>query len=167
MNFLERLVAEWYGYKGFFVRMNIKFGRRTKGGWEGEMDVIAYEPGSHKLVHVETSTDADALSKRRQKFRRKFSTAKKRYLEIFPYKGDFEQIAIIGLSRRPPALDIPDVKVKSIPQFLNETASELEKHSPISSAISETYPLLRAIQYAVAFVADRNKPNRRTSTTVR
>ncbi len=44
MNFLEQLVAEWYAYKGYFVRTNIKFGKRIRGGYEGEMDVVAFDP---------------------------------------------------------------------------------------------------------------------------
>ena len=34
-NFLEELVAEWYEYKGYFVRRNVRVGPRAKGGYEG------------------------------------------------------------------------------------------------------------------------------------
>jgi len=149
MNFLERLAAEWYAYNGFFVRTNIKFARGRRGGYGGEMDVIAYEPSSHKLVHVETSTDSNTLSRRKEEFSRKFSTARREYLTLFPYKGDFEQIAVIGLSRRPPKLNISGVKVKSIPQFISEVSAKLRTAAPWKEAVSETYPILRAIQFAV------------------
>jgi hypothetical protein len=33
-NYLEQLVAEWYEYKGYFVRRNILVGRLPKGGFE-------------------------------------------------------------------------------------------------------------------------------------
>ncbi len=37
MNFLEQIISEWYAYKGYFVRMNIKFGKLSHGGWKGEI----------------------------------------------------------------------------------------------------------------------------------
>ena len=40
-NFLEQLVAEFYEYKGYFVRRNILVGKRAKGGYECELDVVA------------------------------------------------------------------------------------------------------------------------------
>ncbi len=36
-NFLEQLVAEWYEHQGYFVRRNVQVGKRTKGGYEGEL----------------------------------------------------------------------------------------------------------------------------------
>ena len=35
-NYLERLLAEWYEYKGYFVRRNVMVGKRAKGGHECE-----------------------------------------------------------------------------------------------------------------------------------
>lgn len=55
MNFLESLAAEWYAIQGYFMRTNIKANRRGNGGWNNEIDVLAYDPGSAKLVHLETS----------------------------------------------------------------------------------------------------------------
>ncbi len=45
MNFIESLIAEWLAYNGYFVRRNVKVGRRPEGGWEGELvsGVSAYE----------------------------------------------------------------------------------------------------------------------------
>ena len=42
MNFLEKLVAEWYQYRGYFVKGNVKFGPREQGGYKSEMDVVAF-----------------------------------------------------------------------------------------------------------------------------
>jgi hypothetical protein len=56
-NFLEQLVAEWYQYQDYFVRTNIRVGRRAKGGHEGELDVVGFNPALGKLVHIETSMD--------------------------------------------------------------------------------------------------------------
>ena len=70
MNFLEQLVAEWYEYRGYFVRCNVNFGKRGDGGWEGEMDVIAFQPLERSLVHIEVSTDASGWDERRRVFER-------------------------------------------------------------------------------------------------
>lgn len=55
INFLEQLVAEWYEYRGFFVRRNVNVGKRTAGGHEGELDVVAFHPVEKLLVQIETS----------------------------------------------------------------------------------------------------------------
>ena len=38
-NHLESLVAEWYEFRGYFVRRNIRVGKRSKGGYECELCV--------------------------------------------------------------------------------------------------------------------------------
>ncbi|MDB5072672.1 MAG: hypothetical protein JWM87_3783 [Candidatus Eremiobacteraeota bacterium] len=43
-NFLEQLVAEWYEYRGYFVRRNVLVGRRSQGGQDGELDIVAFNP---------------------------------------------------------------------------------------------------------------------------
>ena len=72
MNFLEQLVAEWYEYKGHYVRTNIKFGKRPRGGYEGEIDIAAFEPRERKIVHLEASMDALPWDKREKRFTKKF-----------------------------------------------------------------------------------------------
>ena len=42
MNFLEQVIAEWFSHKGYFVKTNIKFGKLPRGGFAGEMDVVAF-----------------------------------------------------------------------------------------------------------------------------
>ena len=90
MNFLEQLVAEWYAYQGFFVRTNIKFGKRPRGGYEGEMDVVAFEPKERVLVHIETSGDADSWTVRRKRFEKKFRAAEKHYRDVFAW--DYREV---------------------------------------------------------------------------
>ena len=43
-NFLEQLIAEGYEYKGYFIRQNVLVGRRSRGGYEGELDIVASHP---------------------------------------------------------------------------------------------------------------------------
>ena len=66
-NYLEQLVAEWYEYQGYFVRRNVLVGKRAKGGYAGELDVIAFSPTLNHLVHVEPSMDADSRAWREER----------------------------------------------------------------------------------------------------
>jgi hypothetical protein len=56
INFLEQLAAEWYEFRGYFVRRNIRVGLRPRGGYESELDVVAFDPDKGHLVHIEASS---------------------------------------------------------------------------------------------------------------
>ncbi len=58
MSHLEDLIAEYYDWRGYLVKRNIKVGRLQHGGWEMELDVIAYHPHTNHLIHLEPSLDA-------------------------------------------------------------------------------------------------------------
>ena len=159
MNFLEQLVAEWYAYRGFFVRTNIKFGKRPGGGYEGEIDVAAFEPRTKRLVHIETSSDADSWAERKRRFVKKFGDAKQHYEEIFDF--EFESLecqAIVGYAQKTLSqVDFgDDIHLVLIPEFIQGVTREVNRRHPMQAAIPEGYPLLRAIQFAVAYgeVAD-------------
>jgi len=170
MNFLEQLTAEWYQHKDYLVRTNIKFGRnvRGRGGHLGEIDVIAYEPKSKDFIHIEASTDGLTWLRRKEIFERKFTDARKYYMEIFPFKEmDIRprQIALVGFNLSPapsanswkssapigsPWKDIK-IEVMHIPKFFKQISAELKNKNPQNDAMPETYPLLRAIQYSAFY----------------
>ena len=63
-NFLKQLAAEWYEYRGYFVRRNVRVGQRAGGGFAGELDVVAFNPIEKRLVHIEArqlGANADEL----------------------------------------------------------------------------------------------------------
>ena len=125
MTFLEQSVAGWFSYKGFFVRTNIKFGRRPAGGYTGEIDVAAFDPKTGNLIHIETSTDADSWAERKRRFNRKFSDAERHYKDIFDFKfRDVKRLAIVGFSRKLSAqVDFGNrIEVVLVPQFMQEIA---------------------------------------------
>ncbi|HXF48462.1 MAG TPA: hypothetical protein VNL73_03420 [Verrucomicrobiae bacterium] len=172
MNFLEQLAAEWYEYKGYFVRTNIKFGPLRGGGYAGEMDVVGYKPEAQELIHIETSADSYSWARRKRNFERKFTDARKYYMEIFPFKQMSmkpRQIALVGLNLNPcPEVNswkssAPSgspwegigIEVLHIPEFLRQINSELRNKNPRNDVIPETYPLLRAIQHSAFY--DRNR----------
>src|SRR5262249_49187492 len=96
-NHLEELVAEWYQLQGYFVRRNVQVGKRLQGGYECELDVVAFHPARQKLVHVEPSLDADKWEKREQRYAKKFA-AGRRYIPMLfdglTLPSELEQIAL-------------------------------------------------------------------------
>jgi hypothetical protein len=46
VNFLEQLVAEWYEYDGYFIRRNVKVGKRAAAERVKNIET----PGSNSLV---------------------------------------------------------------------------------------------------------------------
>jgi len=152
MNFLEQLVAEWYAFQGYFVRTNIKFGKRAKGGYSGEMDVVAFHPKEKTLTHIETSMDADSWSERKKRFQRKFQDANSHFKELFDFPiTEVRRIAIVGFgkAKEKEKADFGyNIKVISIPDLITEITSDLSNRHPMKNAIPEEYPLLRSIQFA-------------------
>jgi len=153
MNFLEQLVAEWYGYRGYFVRTNIHFGKRVRGGWEGEMDVVAYKPQEKTLIHLETSGDADSWNQRRERFRKKFEAAARHYEKVFDFEFErVRKVAIVGFVRPKGSIGLGgDIELVTIPEMMIEITKEMRRLKPTNIAIPEVYPLLRAIQFAAWF----------------
>jgi len=158
LTFLEQLVAEWYAYRGYFVRTNIKFGKRSAGGYEGEIDVAAFDPKTKRLIHIEVSTDADSWLERKKRFTKKFGDAKRHYKEIFDFPFDsIENQAIVGFPRKT-LNEIEfgsNIKVVLVPEFVQEVTQFMTSLDPMKSAVPEGYPLLRAIQFAVAYGTKR------------
>lgn len=154
MNFLESLVAEWYEYSGYFVRSNPRARKRPKGGWDVELDVLAFLPSDRRLLHIETSSDANSWRERKDRFlKKKFILSQKEYESLIGSKIDtIEKIAIVGWSTTKSDLNwADDIKVMVIPQLLEEITTKLKENSPMKQAVPESFPLLRAMQMALAF----------------
>jgi hypothetical protein len=100
MNHLEQLVAEWLEYRGYFVRVSVQVGRRAKGGFEGELDVVAINFPANHLLHVECSLDALSAEKREPHFKAKFERGRRYIREVFrglPVPDEPEQILVNSL----------------------------------------------------------------------
>lgn len=154
MNFLESLAAEWYAIQGYFVRTNIKANRRGNGGWDNEIDVLAYDPATSRLVHVETSWDAYSWEQRESRYlKKKFIFSFEQYAEIIgTTPASVQKRAIIGTSRsHPKAIWGEDVEVTTVPNFIAEIAAEVKLRHPMRDVIPETYPCLRSFQFALAY----------------
>jgi hypothetical protein len=155
MNFLEQLVAEWYEYEGYFVRSNVRARKRPKGGWDAELDVLAYEPSTGTLLHVETSGDGDSWAERKARFTgKKFTLSNAEYESVLGSRvHEVRKIAIVGYARSTKA-DLnwgPDIEVVLIPDFLRRVVGKLRSLPPLQAAVPEGYPILRAIQMVLAY----------------
>lgn len=150
MNHLEQLVAEWHEYRGYFVRRNVHVGKRTGGGYECELDVVAFHPTLKHLVHIEPSMDANSWSKREERYSKKFSAGRKFIPKLFDgidVPIDIDQIALFGLGSRANYPKIGGGRVMMISDLLLDITADLRTKRVEKEAVSEQFPLLRTIQF--------------------
>lgn len=151
MSHLEKLIRQYYEWKGYIVRGNVKVGRLPHGGWAGELDIVAYHPETEHLVHIEPSIDALPWAKREERFRKKFNTGRA-YIctEVFPWLSSetrIEQLAVLPTSSR---ATLGGGKVVSIDEFVEALKRKIAKLGRMATnAIPEEYDLLRTMQMAI------------------
>jgi len=153
LSHLEDLIAEYYDWQGYLIKRNIKVGRLSHGGWEMELDIIAYHPHTNHLVHVEPSIDAHSWAKRELRFKKKFVAGAKYILsDVYTWLDpgtSIEQVAIL-ISHPKDRNELAGGKIRSIDEFLEEVKSEIAKLGAAArNAVPETYPLLRTLQLAL------------------
>jgi hypothetical protein len=150
MTHLEQLIFEYFNWQGYLVKHNVKVGKRTKGGWAMELDILAYNPTTHHLVHLEPSLDSHSWEKKLKRFKKKFESGRK-YLfkEIFNWidpQLEIEQIAIIT-SHHPSKVKLSGGLIYSVDEYVKKIVDAVSKQGKISkNAIPEQYRLLRTIQ---------------------
>lgn len=151
MNHLEQLTAEWYEFQGYFVRRNIQVGRREKGGYECELDVVAFCPERNRLVHIEPSMDAHTWTTREQRYAKKFEAGRKYIPGLFngiKLPEDIEQIALLGYGSKANVQTLAGGKIMTSAEFLAEITEGIAGRSIAKAAIPEQFPLLRTLQFA-------------------
>ena len=154
-NFLEELVAEWYDFKGFFVKTNIPYGIGARGGIKGEIDILAYNPKDKCICHIEVSSDSDSWDNRIEKFKKRFNHASAFYDKILPFNYEqVKKIAILSfgepLSKNRELFEqSTKARLITLTAFFREIKSTLENIDPNKQAIPESYLLLRTIQFFI------------------
>lgn len=150
MNHLEQLVSEWLQYRGYFVRVSVQVGPRDRGGFEGELDVVALNPVTQHLLHVECSLDALSAEKREERFAGKFERGRRFIKDAFrgiPLPETIEQVLVLqfasGRTR-----EIGGARLVTVREFVHEMYEGLKGTSPASKAVPSNLPLLRTIQLA-------------------
>jgi hypothetical protein len=156
-NYLEQLVAEWYEYQGYFIRRNVLVGRRERGGFESELDVVAFHPGSRHLVHVEASMDSDSWDRRESRYAQKFSAGRRYIPELF--KGfdlpeEIEQIAVLVYASKQNRQTLAGGRIVLANELLNEIITKLREKSIYSNMVAEHYPILRTVQFMCQYRKD-------------
>lgn len=153
MTHLEQLIAEYYDWRGYLVRRNIKVGRRSGGGWEMELDIVGYHPHSHHLVHIEASLDAHSWLKREERYGKKFTMGEKYILgEVFtwlPSDTPIDRTAIFP-SCPDGRTHVAGATLVSIDGFMKTVRDAITERQVVArDAIPEQYPLLRTLQLAI------------------
>jgi len=157
-NFLEELVAQWYEFKGFFIRRNIQFGVGTQGGREGEIDLLAFNPSTKEAIHIETAVPSLSYKEFGESHRKKFEGAEKYYKELLNPNinpNSVKKISIVHTSSIPRKDSIKTFesiagsKLIHLSVLLDEIITELEKQDPKSHIIEESYSLLRMSQILI------------------
>lgn len=151
VNFLEELVAEWFEYSGYIVKRNERVGRRSEGGYAGELDVVAFNPTKNHLIHIETSTDAASWATRESRFLRKFTVGAQYISTLFtglpiPGPNEIEKRAIFAFGSDRKHKTIGGGKVQLAEDFILDVLGSLKQTSILSNAVPEKYTILRTLQ---------------------
>jgi hypothetical protein len=148
-NFLESLVAEWYEFTGYFVRRNTRVGKLPGGGYEGELDLVAFSPEDNRLIHVEVSSDAYSWAARESRLTKKFECGRKYIPELFSgiVLPDIEPVAIFSEVRgKGHPLTIAGGRLLPMDEFLHAVRKDLP--SSYQQVVHEQFVILRALQLA-------------------
>jgi hypothetical protein len=153
MTHLEELLAEYYEWLGYVVKCNARVGPLARGGWEMELDIVAYDPKSGTVLHLEPSLDAQSWATRAVRFEKKFAAGRKYILrDLFPWLPPTTPIIqrAIFFSTSANHRELAGAAVMTIDEVVAEIKQAvLTKGVASHAAISEHYPLLRTLQFAV------------------
>lgn len=150
-NHLESLAAEWYEFRGYFVRRNVQVGKRPKGGYECELDIVAFHPEQRSLVHLEPSLDSDSWATREIRYKKKFEAGRRYIPGLFPgipIPKHVDQIALFVYGGGDGRKLVAGGRVVFIRQFMAEIHAGISHRKVSSAAIPEEFPLLRTLQFA-------------------
>ncbi len=155
VNFLEQLVAEWYEYQGYFIRRNVRVGKRQQGGYECELDVVAFHPETKHLVHIEPSTDAASWKAREQRYKKKFDAGRKYIPSMFPgllpSSSVPEQIALLVFTSKFREKVLGGGRTVHVSVLLEEIMSHFVKFSMTKAQVPEQFPVLRTLQFVAEY----------------
>jgi hypothetical protein len=149
-NHLEDMIAQWYEYKGYYVIRNNWVGKRSKGGYECELDIVAYHPKTKHLVQIEPSLDASAWAKREERYKKKFAAGQKYGKGLFeglPTPKPIEQIAVLAYGNKTDHPTLAGGKVLFIGEVLVNIFKDIASHKLGTSTIPEHLPTLRTLQF--------------------
>lgn len=154
MNHLEQLVGEWFEYNGYLVRRNVLVGRRLAGGYDCELDVVAFNPRTKHLVHVEPSLDADSWAKRELRYSKKFQAGHDHIPELLSGNDvpmDIDRIVLLLFGSKATHTVVGGGRIVLVSELYQEITSGLRGKRVSSNAVPEQFPLLRTIQQCLEY----------------
>ncbi|MEZ8230691.1 hypothetical protein AB6C58_18140 [Vibrio splendidus] len=152
MNYLEQLVYEYYDHLGHVVIRNRRVGLRENGGWEGELDIVTYNPETNEVLHVECSNDALSWENREARYKTKFEIGEKYIPDIFKHfdiKPKIKQQVLLGNVGKSERTTIGGGEIVTLPDFLEGCIMNMRwSYIHMSDmVVPEEYPLLRTVYY--------------------
>ena len=153
-NFLEQLIAEWYELQGYFIRKNVLVGKRDRGGYECELDVVAFHPGKKHLVHIEASMDASSWTERERRFKKKFDAGRKHIPILFnglDIPTNIDQIAVLVFASKQKKDTLAGGELILGNELLKIIFADLQPRSIYSHTIPEQFPILRAFTFVAQY----------------
>lgn len=156
-NFLEQLLAEWYEYNGYFVRRNVLVGKRARGGFDCELDVIAFHPQKRHLVHLEPSMDASSWAERERRYEKKFKAGREYIPGLFTgldLPRDIEQVAVLVFASKRNHRTLAGGRILLASELLEEIFANLSETHIAHNAIPEHLPILRSLQFVASYRDD-------------
>ncbi|MEO8769600.1 MAG: hypothetical protein ABI402_05930 [Ferruginibacter sp.] len=154
MNYLEQLLSEWYQYKGYFVRQNVRVGKRKAGGYAGELDIVALNTKTNHLIHLEPSSDTHSWAKREERYEKKFKTGKEYISSLFDgidNLPEIEQVAIFLFGSKTKKT-IGGGKVVLVSEMMQQIYEDLKHKSFQKEIVPENFPLIRTIQIFISSI---------------
>jgi hypothetical protein len=154
INYLEQLIAEWYEYQGYFVRRNVLVGKRAKGGYECELDVVAFHPQTKHLVQIEPSMDAESWARREERYRKKFEAGRDYIPVLFDgldLPDEIEQIAVLVFASKQNHETLGGGRLVLAKELLEEIFREIRPKRLASDAIPEHLAILRSFQFVTEY----------------
>lgn len=151
VNFLEQMVSEWYEYNGYYVRRNVLVGKRPKGGYECELDVVAFHPGKKHLLQIEPSMDSASWANREHRYKKKFEAGKKYIPQMFKelcVPTQIDQVALLFYASSTTHNTIGGGRIQLVDDFVKEILKELCAKRVHTDAVPEQFTILRAFQFA-------------------
>jgi hypothetical protein len=126
---------------------------RDKGGFEGELDIVALNPATCHLLHVECSLDADTWHQRQSRFSAKFERGRRfvpGLFQGFDLPPQIDQVALLqfgGGSRG----QVGGARIVWVADFVADIMHHMLSKRPDRAAVPSTLPLLRTLQQAAHF----------------
>ncbi len=133
-------------------------GRRIKGGYECELDVFAFHPGTKHLVQVEPSTDATSWENREHRYQKKFDAGRKYIPDMFagvlpPDEApEIDQIALLVFAPKHTERRLAGGRVLHVSQLLLQITRHFsEAGSMLKGQVPEQFGILRTLQFVVEY----------------